>query len=192
MTTSGLAVSAAALFMLSAAQAASDGDLATAIVNCSAQPNDTAQLACYNRIAARLKTSAAPTSPATTPVDAPVAAPIEAQAPAPPAVKSDTPTRQMIGSPADFGKADMPFQADTPQPLDHITAGVVNVTFNFFHHFTVTLDNGQVWRQEDGDAGVARFDGDKTAIVTISRGFLDSYHLAIQGRWGTFAVRRIK
>jgi hypothetical protein len=98
----------------------------------------------------------------------------------------------MVGTPADFGKENMSFHSDAPEPLDHITAGVANVTYNFFRRFTVTLDNGQVWRQEDGDTDVARFEKDKAEVVTISRGFLESYHLTIQGRWGTYKVKRIK
>ncbi len=92
----------------------------------------------------------------------------------------------------DFGKEAMPFQADAPVPSDQLTARVASVTYNYFHIFTVTLDNGQVWRQVDGDSRVARFKNDKTEVVTITRGFLDSFHLAIRGVWGDYAVKRIK
>jgi hypothetical protein len=211
MTMRSLAVTAAIFLIFSVAHASSDEGLAFAIVTCSAQPDDKAQLACYNQIAAQLKAGAPLATQSPPPTTAPAAAPpqVDAQVPAARAVKQEgsswynvgswfgssdalRSTRPMVGDPADFGKGNMPFQADAPEPLDHITAGVANVTYNFFRRFTVTLDNGQVWRQEDSDSDVARFEKDKLEIVTISRGLLDSYHLTIQDRWGTFKVRRIK
>ncbi len=167
-----LAIAAVAFLVFSAAHAASDENLAAEILGCSAQQDESAQLACYNRIAAQLKAGAAPATPS------PVAA-----APTPPPAAAAA---------SDFGNETVPFQPDTPAQHDSITAKVANVAYNFFHVFTVTLDNGQIWRQVDGDPGVARFKNDHTEVVTISRGFLDSFHLAIQGAWGDYAVRRIK
>jgi hypothetical protein len=102
------------------------------------------------------------------------------------------PPRRVVGTPADFGKESMLPESTEPVPLDHISAGIAKVTANFFGRFTVTLDNGQVWRQEDGDTPVARFPKDEAVTVTITRGFMDTFHLSIDGRWGTFQVKRIK
>jgi hypothetical protein len=224
MSIRSLAVTAATFLIFSAAHAAADESLRSAILSCSAQQDEKAQLACYNQIAAQLKAGAtlAAQSPAAIPTVAapqvaahpPDAAPapppqVAAQPPAAPSGEQEgrswynvgslfgssetpPPSRPVVGTPADFGKANMPFQADAPAELDHITAGVANVTYNFYHTFRVTLDNGQVWRQVDEDTKIARFKNDKTEVVTISRGFLDSFHLAIQGVWGTFTVKRIK
>ncbi|MDE1940410.1 MAG: hypothetical protein KGI68_15415, partial [Alphaproteobacteria bacterium] len=63
----GLAVAAAILLVAGAAGAATDGDLSSAILHCAAQPDGTAQLACYNRIAAQLKSGAAPAAQAPAP-----------------------------------------------------------------------------------------------------------------------------
>lgn len=167
----GLAVAAAIFLIAGAADAASDGDLSSAILRCAAQQDETAQLACYNRIAARLKTGAAPAA------EAPAAPP---------------PARRVIGSVADFGLESVPFDTTGPVKRAQITAKVAKVSYNFFHIFTVTLDNGQVWRQMDSDSSIAQFKTDKPEVVTISRGFLDSFHLAIRGRWGLYAVKRIK
>ncbi|MEI9885529.1 MAG: hypothetical protein WDN08_03365 [Rhizomicrobium sp.] len=169
-----LAVTAALFLACATAEAAPEASLTAAILACAAQQGDAAQLACYNGIAAQLKTApiAAPSAPA-------AAGPApQAAAPLPPAAPASTAT--VFGLP--------PAEA----PADSVTARVANVTYNYFHVFTVTLDNGQVWRQVDSDGKVARFRNDKTEVVTISRGFLDSYHLAIQGGWGSFTVRRIK
>jgi len=102
------------------------------------------------------------------------------------------PKREVFGTPADFGRADMPFQDAGPEPLDHITASVASVTYNYFRRFTISLDNGQVWRQEEGDTNVARFDEDKKYLVTIRRGFLGTYTLKIEGGWGVYRVHRVK
>ncbi len=181
MTLRSLVVTVAMVLAASAAHAASGGDLASAILACAAQQDATAQLACYNRIATQLKAA-----PAQSPMAAvPLTRPQDVRS-------SDAAPRPVIGTPADFGKEGLRFQADMPAELDHIRARVANVTVNYFHIFTVTLDNGQVWRQVDGDTRVARFKNDKTEIVTITRGFLDSFHLAIQGAWGDYQVKRIK
>ena len=168
----GMAGAALAFLIVSAAQAASDDNLADSVLACSALVGDQAQLACYNRIAAQLK------------------APAVAQAPAI-AAPSPPPPPPAANKPADFGKDTMPFQADAAAP-EQITARVRSVIYSYFHVFTVTLDNGQVWRQVDGDTRVARFKNDKTEVVTITRGFLDSFHLAIKGDWGAYEVKRIK
>lgn len=99
----------------------------------------------------------------------------------------------MVGSPTDFGSENLPESASNePRPLDHITAKVASVSYNYFRRFTVTLDNGQVWRQAESDTKVARFGDDGGEAVTISRGFLDAFSLVIDGRRGTYQVKRIK
>jgi hypothetical protein len=211
-----LAVSAVIFLVFSASHAASDESLASAVLNCSTQPDETAQLACYNQIVARLKAGAAPVAQSST--DATHASPPQAlaQAPAVPSGKQEKsswynvgglfggsnasprasevpqPTGEVVGTPADFGSENMPFRANAPVELDHITAGISNVSYDFFKHFTVTLNNGQVWRQVDEDANVARFKNGKKQVVTIKRGFLGNYQLIISGVWGTYAVKRIK
>ena len=55
------------------------------------------------------------------------------------------------------------------------------------------LDNGQVWRQLDGDtADVRDPPPDTTMKVTIERGVLRSYNLMIDGRNGIIKVSRLK
>ncbi|HEY0300280.1 MAG TPA: hypothetical protein VGC36_03040 [Rhizomicrobium sp.] len=159
------------------AQAAPEASLASAILDCAAQQGEAAQLACYNRIAAQLK--AAPPAPSA-PIVATPPPQIAAQAPPPPPTAAGT--ESAFGLPA----------AEASGRLDRITAKVANVSYNFFRVFTVTLDNGQVWRQIEGDGEVARFKNDHTETVTISRGFLNGFNLAIEGGRGKFPVKRIK
>ena len=211
MKISFVAALTVATVVIAAAQAASEQGLAAAILNCSAKTDEKEQLACYNGIAAQLKvqhaaaTSAAPTGDA----------PADAQTPKPAQTTAEgqkqeggvwyNPTtwfssneqalanRPTVGSPADFGNEDLPeAESNEPRPLDHIAARVASVSYNYFRRFTLTLDNGQVWRQMESDGKVARFSDDGGEAVTISRGFMGSFSLTIDGRWGSYQVKRIK
>ena len=55
------------------------------------------------------------------------------------------------------------------------------------------LDNGQIWRQIDGDAAnVADPSSSEQLKVAIEKGFFGSYDLKIDGRNGIVKVRRVK
>jgi hypothetical protein len=204
MRTSRLALAAATVFVFSAARAQTEQGLASAILNCAAVADEKAQLACYNGIAVQLKTAQA-SAPAATLDARPLAAPQDvAQVPKQeggswynPSTwfgsnETPRPARPIVGSPRNFGSENMPEPSSGPQPLDHITAKVASATYNYFRRFTLTLDNGQVWRQNESDTRVARFDDNGTETVTISRGFLNAFSLAIAGQYGTYQVKRIK
>lgn len=84
-----MAAIAAASFVFGAAQAASEQGLAAAILNCSAQTDEKAQLACYNGIAAQLKAQQAS---GTTPAPAAQAQPNEQ--PSPPRAIAEAPKQE--------------------------------------------------------------------------------------------------
>ncbi len=55
------------------------------------------------------------------------------------------------------------------------------------------LENGQIWRQSEGDTSVVRDPTPGTPMkVTIENGFLGSYNLTIEGRHGLIKVNRLK
>jgi len=91
---------------------------------------------------------------------------------------------------ADFGGERLRQADDAAAEPEYILATVTSFSFNAIKHFTVTLDNGQVWRQLESDTAAPRLKGRET--VRIVRGFLDSYSLSIEGVWGTYKVKRIK
>jgi hypothetical protein len=130
---------------------------------------DAERLACFDRVLARHDSK---------PVPPP--APVR---PAEPAMAAAKPS-------ADFGSERLQKDDATPQQPESMTAKVAQVRWNAFKHFSVTLDNGQVWRQLDSDTAVARIDS--AATVKITRGFLDSYSLSVEGTWGIYKVKRIK
>ena len=81
-------------------------------------------------------------------------------------------------------------EAPPPEPIDSITAKVTDYAFTPFGKFIVFLDDGQVWRQIEGDADRASFAKDDT--VTISRGALGSYNLKVNDSAKTYKARRVK
>ncbi|MBV9549295.1 MAG: hypothetical protein JO256_06435 [Alphaproteobacteria bacterium] len=68
-------------------------------------------------------------------------------------------------------------------------------SFDPYGIFTVTLTNGQVWRQNSSDSTKARWSVPPSRMaynVVISEGILGSYDFKVIGMPGTYKVRRIK
>jgi hypothetical protein len=73
-----------------------------------------------------------------------------------------------------------------------LTAQMTSYSFNRFGMFTVTLNNGQMWRQESGDTNFAHWD--KAAshyVVRITRGALNSLNLRVTGSAVAYKVQQI-
>lgn len=178
-----------------AAIAGARDDVLEAVGRCAALADDKARLDCYDKLAPRVKNALA----------------------TPPASLDRPPTtaeqRSWFGfdvgslfgggssaptTPEQFGKertqqAQAARTAGEAQAVDSITAGVTDVAFNPFGRFVLFLDNGQIWRQLEGDADKAHFPGKpKDNKVTISRGALGSYNMTINDSAKVFKVTRLK
>jgi hypothetical protein len=173
-------------------------DVLEAIGRCAAITDNTARLSCYDALTPRVKDA--------------LAAPPEALP------GNRTPTaeeeRSWFGfdlsslfgaspsqqtTPAQFGSDRLPSvhaqEQTAAAEVDTITAGVTEVSFTPFGRFIVFLDNGQVWRQIEGDTDLATFSFRKPAKdnkVMISRGLIGSYNLSINDSNRTFKVTRVK
>jgi hypothetical protein len=89
----------------------------------------------------------------------------------------------------DFGKPPPP----RPDEITQITATVLELAKTARGRAVFVLDNGQTWRQLDGDGTEVREPPPGKAMrVTIAAGFLDSFDLTIEGRNGLIKVRRVK
>ncbi len=75
-----------------------------------------------------------------------------------------------------------------------LTAQIVEIVVNPFDKVTVTLDNGQVWRQLDGDDRTVLFPADGPEVYTaqIKQGLFGNYMMKIVERDRTIRVRRIE
>ena len=88
-----------------------------------------------------------------------------------------------------FGKPPPP----RPDEVAQIRATVLELAKTARGRSIFILDNGQTWRQIDGDGTDVREPPPGKAMkVTIARGLLNSYNLTIEGRNGLIKVRRLK
>jgi hypothetical protein len=66
-------------------------------------------------------------------------------------------------------------------------------SFDRYGIFTVTLENGEVWRQISGDSSFARWkEPAQRYAVRITRGVLGSYNLQVRNSPGLFKVRPVR
>jgi hypothetical protein len=183
-----------------AADAGPREDLVDGVAKCATVTDNTARLACYDALTPVVKAAeAAPPAPSP-PAPTASAAPGDATPWYDPFHVFGTSPSQQV-RPEQFGAENLappppppgqPAAAPAePLALDNITAGVSDYSFNPFGKFVVFLDNGQIWRQLDGDGGKAHFKPGKNAI-TISRGILDTYDLTVNDGVATFKVKRVK
>lgn len=164
------------------AWAQSAPSLSDALQTCAGMPDDTARLRCFDKIVPKSEDAAPAPEPAAVPAPVPAAS----QAPAPPTVPA--------AAAGTFGSEQLPAEtkADEAREEERLTAVVTNVAYDYARHFTVTLDNGQVWKQLTSDSDKARFPGQGTTTVTIARGIFGSYNLTIGKGSRIYKVRRIK
>jgi hypothetical protein len=141
------------------------------------------RLACYDRVAHAV----APRNvPAQRPVAQP-APPIANAAPVPPVAYAPPPVAAQ--PPTGLGSERLP-RAASAKRAQELIAGVAGISYDSRGRFTVTLDNGQVWRQLEGDAAVLT--GSRLSTVRISRGALGSYDLNVVGRNASYRVVRLQ
>jgi len=100
-------------------------------------------------------------------------------------------TPEKFGSEALPAPPPVPGEAPPPEAIDHITAKVTDFSYTPFGKFIIFLDNGQVWRQVEGDSDKAEFERSGNT-VTIERAVLGSYSLMINSSSKTYKVKRVK
>jgi hypothetical protein len=89
----------------------------------------------------------------------------------------------------EFGK---PTPPPTPEEVRGITANVLEYARTPRGLSVFILENGQIWKQVEGDTTVVRDPLPTPMRVTIETGFLGSYNLTIEGRNGLIKVGRLK
>ncbi len=189
-----IGIAAGAFLFVSPALADSRDEVLRAMERCAGISDKDQRLACYDQLDPQVK-SALATPPKT--LDAPPTAEEQkswfgfdfgnlfGSAPA----QQSTPEK--FGSESLPAPPPVPGEPPPPGPIDSISAKVTDYAFTPFGKFIVFLDNGQVWRQLQGDADRATFPkGD--VVVTVSRGVLGSYNLQIGDSAKAFKVKRVK
>jgi hypothetical protein len=75
------------------------------------------------------------------------------------------------------------------------SARITAFSFDSNHIFTVTLSNGQIWRQLSGDTTIARWTrspNEFTYNANISGGALGSTNLTVAGLTGSYKIERLR
>jgi hypothetical protein len=91
-----------------------------------------------------------------------------------------------------FGKPPEPAVEESKE-LTEITAAVLEFARTPRGRAVFILENGQVWRQLDGDTTeILDVPAAGATKVTIEKGFLGSYNLTVEGRNGLIKVTRLK
>jgi hypothetical protein len=194
----------AGLVLLSATAASADprDDALSAMLRCSGTSDKVQRLACYDSAVVRVPGALNAPVPQASAAPPPVAA-----APAPvrrvrkgflSGIFGSTPTRAPQTTVAQFGIesiADGGRQAE-PGPIDgdafdQITARLVSydVESGFM---SVTLDNGQIWRQTSGEPVGTLRDAAPRYTATISRGSASTYVMKLSHFGRQLTVRRLR
>ena len=91
----------------------------------------------------------------------------------------------------DFGRPPTPVASE--HDITSISASVTEFAKNAYGRGLFVLDNGQIWKQIDGDnTEVEDFREGEKPKVTIETGSFGGYSLTIVGRTGIIKVRRVK
>ena len=160
-------------------------------LRCADLAGDEARLACYDRTAAMVRASAAqdPVLSSSVPAQTKSAAPAPGTAPS--AVLP--PARAASASPEEarrrFG---LRRRIETQEP-ESITSAVAELALSRAGRAVLTLEDGSVWRQLDGDDRTVRLRREMPSqTVTIKRGALGSYRATIEPLGRTIRVRRVQ
>lgn len=178
---------AAAIVVIAPAKADPARDALAQVAKCADIPAASERLQCYDAAAATAKTA--------------MSAPVEAAPVRQAAVQTGKEEEEEGGvlgwfglsrpvtKPEDFGKPPTP----TPEEIKGISANVLEFAKNAYGRSIFILDNGQVWKQVDGDTTEVRDPSkSETMKVSIETGMFGSYTLKVEGRTGIVKVRRVK
>jgi hypothetical protein len=141
-------------------------DLGARVRNCRAEADPAARLACYDQVVDRAAGAPAARAAPQTPAATPVAAPAAAAA----ATKEESFGLERKAEAEEQEKREKEARA-----LGELEATVTTIGRRADGLMTVTLDNGQVWRQNRPDSRFSLKAGDR---VKIQPGSLNSYILS--------------
>ena len=154
------------------------------------------RLECYDNVArsavGNVPAQPAPAQPGLPRSPVTAAAPPPRVNPQPPAefgYTAGVPSRQT--TPETFGSENIVTPAPAPS-VDSITATATSFSFTPQGRFIVTLSNGQVWQQIEGDVAHPDLRTKRVRNVKISRGLLGSYNLSFSDQTGRYKVDRVR
>lgn len=175
----------ATLIIALGAVPASAQPLQQQLSRCLAIPGVLQRLNCYDSVA---KGAGIPPQASAAPMPAPAPvyrAPVTASAA--PVYVPPPPAQPSIG----LGSERLPTTAAAaPRRENAITAGITSIVYDGTGRFTMTLDNGQVWRQLNGDQNYLH--GTRFHTAHVTRGALNSYDVTVDALHASYRVTRIQ
>jgi uncharacterized protein YdeI (BOF family) len=176
---------AAALVFVAPAQADPARDALAAVAKCADIPAAADRLQCYDTAAEAAKMAMSGAPPA-----AQRQAAVQTQEEEGGGVLEWFGLQRPVTKTEDFGKPPVP---TGPKEIKEISATVVEFAKNAYGRSIFILDNGQVWKQVDGDTTEVRDPSrGETMQVSIETGMFGSYSLTVKDRTGIVKVRRVK
>jgi len=180
----------AGLLITAPASAGPRDDVIGTLVKCADITDKAARLDCYDQAAPQLRAAAqAPTAPPPT---------VAAQAAEPPPAPVSQQGGSFLSSLDPFGDTpqgpsaqQMAFQPIGAEILP-VTIGVADYAIAPNGSFSVTLDNGQIWRERNEHYEHPAFRSDAKNVVVIERGMIGGYNLYLKGDGKPYKVLREK
>ena len=163
-------------------QAATAEDIGAAVKSCRAEPDDSRRLACYDRAV----DGARPTAPAAAAPAPKSEAPKTAAAAAAPAAVTAAATDDKFGRERALESEEANRKKEEVRSLGTLESVVSGIATREDGLMTITLANGQVWRQNAPDSQFRLKDGDP---VRIQPGAMSSYILSGPSKRSTRVTR---
>jgi hypothetical protein len=161
------------LVMLAAGPAYAEDGIRAELDTCRSLANDAERLACYDRAAGRIL--AQPVTPAPAPAAAAAAAPAAAATAAANAPASTPGAADNFGRERVLAAEEAKRQEQETREIGELSANVTDIDTRMDGLMTITLDNGQVWRQTRPDSMFRLKTGDR---VKIQPGAMKSFILS--------------
>ena len=186
-----LSVSAllAGLLITAPASAGPRDDVIGTLVKCADIADKAARLDCYDQATPQLRAAAqtpAPPPPAVAQAAEPAPAPVSQQGGS--FLSSLDPFGDTPQGPSAQQMAFQPIGAE----ILPVTIGVADYAIAPNGSFSVTLDNGQIWRERNEHYEHPAFRSDAKNVVVIERGMIGGYNLYLKGDGKPYKVLREK
>lgn len=156
---------------------AQQGSIAVAIEKCSSEKSSLKRLVCFDRMAKSMRQYSGLEQSLTTAMPPIAASPIQPQSPAKLPVPAVATTPQGLVESASAPSGEQVFglehKQDTDEMISKLYGYVTDVTKSIRGMSIITIDNGQVWRQNDGSALKVKVG----ETVYIERGVLGAFYL---------------
>jgi hypothetical protein len=108
------------------------------------------------------------------------------------AASAAPPSAPRAAIPASAGHAATEQLGKPLPPPEQLTLAIASFQKDQLGRFTVTLSDGEVWRQVPGDTSVAEYSKNLNRSVTITPGLFGSYDLKFNGSNGRYKVARLR